>query len=82
LNLGDYKHHSDFWNSKVNQAAAQLDKEINVNEDLLNAKEDPSRPEHYQTVDQEQEYNGMLLQLDDYKRHTPLWEARVNNAAA
>jgi hypothetical protein len=31
----------------VNIAAAQLQKEINYNDDIMQAKEDPSRPEHY-----------------------------------
>lgn len=55
-------------------------------DDIAQARDDPSRPEHYQTMDKAEEYNGMLVQtdaeLEDYKHHTALWEARVNQAAA
>ena len=51
-----------------------MNKEIAENEELIEAKEDPHRPEHYQTVDTAEEYNGMLLQTDSelefYKHHT------------
>lgn len=84
--LEDYKHHTALWEARVNQETARMQKEIAVNQDLIEAREDPSRPEHYQTVNPVDEYNGMLVQtdaeLEDYKRHTALWEARVNNAAA
>ena len=51
-----------------------MNKEIAENEDLIEAKENPQRPEHYKTVDAGEEYNGMLLQTDAdlqyYKHHT------------
>jgi len=84
--LEDYKRHTALWEARVNQAAAQLGKEIDYYDDIAQARENPSRPEHYQTVDAAEEYNGILLQtdaeLEDYKHHTALWEARVNQEAA
>jgi hypothetical protein len=38
-----------------------MQKEIAVEGDQIDAREDPSRPEHYKTVDASEEYNGMLL---------------------
>ena len=62
-----------------------MNKEIAENEEIIEAKENPERPEHYKTVDAAEEYNGMLLQTDSelefYKRHTAEWESRVNQAA-
>lgn len=52
----------------------------------MEARDDPSRPEHYKTVDSAEEYNGMLVQTDAelefYKHHTEEWNNRVNIAAA
>jgi hypothetical protein len=62
-----------------------MEKDLAEGEDQMSARDDPSRPEHYKTVDAAEEYNGMLLQVDSelefYKRHTAEWEARVNVAA-
>jgi hypothetical protein len=80
-----YRTHSPFWEARVEQAAANLEKEIAVQDDLAQAKENPQRPEFYKTVDPAEEYDGMLLQTNSknkYRHHTAQWEARVNLAAA
>jgi hypothetical protein len=59
-----YKHHTAEWEARVNQESAKMEKEIAENEDLMQARENTNRPEHYSTVDAAQEYNGMLLQTD------------------
>jgi hypothetical protein len=56
-----YKHHTAQWDARVTQAAAQMEKDIAENDDLIQAKENSHRPEHYQTVDAAEEYNGMLV---------------------
>ena len=56
-----YKHHTAQWEARVNEEAAKMNKEMAENEDLIEAKENPQRPEHYKTVDSAEEYNGMLL---------------------
>jgi hypothetical protein len=38
-----------------------MEKDITENDDLIQARENPHRPEHYQTVDAAEEYNGILL---------------------
>jgi hypothetical protein len=54
-------HHSAYWETRVNQAAATMERDMAEGEDQLNARDDPSRPEHYKTVDAAEEYNGMLV---------------------
>ena len=41
------ENHSPYWNARVNKAAAQMEKDIAENEDLIEARENPHRPEHY-----------------------------------
>lgn len=84
--LNYYTAHTAYWNDRVNQEAARMQKEIAESSDEIDAREDPSRPEHYKTVDAAQEYDGMLLETDAelryYKAHTQFWNDRVNQEAA
>ena len=59
-----YRTHSPYWDQRVNQAAVQMEKDLAEDNDLIEARENPQRPEHYKTVDAAEEYNGMLLQTD------------------
>jgi hypothetical protein len=56
-----YQAHTQYWNDRVNKEAARMQLEIADNSDQIDAREDPSRPEHYKTVDTAEEYNGMLV---------------------
>jgi hypothetical protein len=38
-----------------------MEKDLAETDDQIQARDDPSRPEHYKTVDAAEEYNGMLL---------------------
>ena len=45
--LNYYTAHTAYWNDRVNQEAARMQKEIAESSDEIDAREDPSRPEFY-----------------------------------
>lgn len=58
----------------------------------VHALESPHNPDHFRTVNLEDEYNGMLVQTDadmqyvdhwapTYKRHSQYWNDRVDTDA-
>ena len=75
-----YRHHSAFWENQVNEAADRMEDELNESAAVDEAKHDPTRPEFYNTIDREEEYNGMLMQTG-YRHHSAFWENQVNEAA-
>ena len=57
-----YKKHTAEWEARVNRAAAQVEKQMDEQEDIMEARENPSRPEHYANQNSKSEmYDGMLL---------------------
>ena len=73
----EYTHHSPYWESRVEEASKDFDKNFEEESDRLDAAENPHNVHHYKDqLNFEDEYDGMLIQRA-YAHHTPYWEERV-----
>jgi len=70
-----YKHHSAFWEEKVNDRAIEI-------EDELNEAHDEEKVPHHKTVDLAEEYDNIALQLSYNEHHSKFWNDRNDQIAA
>jgi hypothetical protein len=81
-------HHSKYWKDRINDQAMRTNADWRETFAQAEAEESTHNPDHYKTVNFEDEYNGMLLQTGEqftdhwapqYKHHSNYWKDRVHD---
>ena len=68
-----YEHHSAAWEQRLAEGQKQFDDQFEAAEEIVDGRENPASPHFYSTIDREEEYNGMLVQMP-YEHHSKAWE--------
>lgn len=80
------KLHSKYWNDRVLDASRRLNSDWRQTFAEAEASESVHNPDHFRTVNFEDEYNGMLLQTGESytdhwndRRHSKYWKDRIRD---